>query len=239
MISYTPRMTDTFVISFELKKSLQRGASLYDAFAALDHPFAFPKDGYPEWHPAPYSFRGMVKLFYYREITGESYRSLTRQQELADVFGLERIPDESVLSRTWRNRFDEAGWAFVTNGAHDLIWEVDRGDFYAPEVRPLKEVEPTFDGTDDEPESQPTFTDAQISRTTHLARDHAFGSFDSDRAQNATYEDTRFLELQTFLGMLAVGRHRVQPDSSSVVGPSMVLTAIHTSGQSSSSIPRT
>lgn len=132
----------------------------------------------------------MVKLFYYREITGESYRSLTCQQELADLFGLEKIPDESVLSRTWRNRFDDAGRAFVINGAHDFIWEVDRGDFYAPEVRPLEEIETTLDETDDEPEIQPTFTDTQISRTTHLARDHAFGSFDSGRAQNATYEDT-------------------------------------------------
>lgn len=100
-------MTDTFTISLELKKRLQRGASLYDAFAALNHPFDFPDDGYLEWHPAPYSLRGMVKLFYYREIIGESYRSLTRQQELASVFGLQRIPDGSVLSRTWRNRFDD------------------------------------------------------------------------------------------------------------------------------------
>ena len=146
-----------------------------------------------------------VKLFYYREITGESYRSLTRQQELADLFGLEKIPDESVLSRTWRNRFDDAGCPFVTNGAHELVWEVERGDFYAPEVRPLEEIETPLDEADDELESQPTFTDAQISRTTHLARDYGFGSFDSGRAQNETYEDTRFLELQTFIGMAGCG----------------------------------
>lgn len=136
MISYTPRMTDTFAISLELRERLQRGTSLYDAFEALDHPFSFPEDQYLEWHSTSYPFRGMVKLFYYREITGESYRSLTRQQELADLFGLDKIPGESVLSRTWRNRFDDAGRAFVTNGAHDLVWKIENGDFYAPEVRP-------------------------------------------------------------------------------------------------------
>ncbi|MFC6723010.1 transposase [Halobium palmae] len=204
MISYTPRMSDTFVISIELEKRLERGTSLYSAFAALNHPFAYPEDQYPEWHPTSYSFRGMVKLFYYREITGESYRSLARQQELADIFGLERIPDESVLSRTWRNRFDAEGRGFVTNGAHALVWEVHEADFYAPEVRPLQEVEPSL-FEDDDAESRPTFTDGQISRTTRLARDHVFDSFDSGRAQNAMYEDSRFLELQTFLGMARCG----------------------------------
>ena len=111
----------------------------------------------------------------------------------------------SVLSRTWRNRFDEAGRGFLTNGAHSLVWEVDREDFYTPEVRPLEEVEPALHETDDDSESQLRFTDAQISRTTHLARDHAFASFDSDRAQNATYEDSRFLGLQTFIGMAGCG----------------------------------
>nr|WP_238717537.1 transposase [Natronorubrum halophilum] len=72
-------------------------------------------------------------------------------------------------------------------------------------MRPLKEVEPTLDEIDDEPENGPTFTDAKISRTTHLARDHTFELFDSGRAQNATYEDTRFLEFQAFLGMAGCG----------------------------------
>jgi hypothetical protein len=64
-------------------------------------------DGYPEWHPAPHSFEGMLRLFLYRELTGESYRGLTKYPELVSVFGLEKIPDESVLSRAWRNRFDD------------------------------------------------------------------------------------------------------------------------------------
>lgn len=51
MISYTPRMSDTFAISIELEKRLERGASLYRAFAALDHLFAFPEDHIPSGTP--------------------------------------------------------------------------------------------------------------------------------------------------------------------------------------------
>jgi hypothetical protein len=57
------------------------------------------QDGYPNWHPAPHSFRGTLRLFIYRELTGDSYRTLETYQELAEPFGLAHVPDESVLSR--------------------------------------------------------------------------------------------------------------------------------------------
>lgn len=70
----------------------------------------------------------MVRLFLYRELTGESYRSLSKYPELADVFGIEKIPNESVLSRTWRNRFDEATRGFVTTAAHYVVKEIHDRD---------------------------------------------------------------------------------------------------------------
>jgi len=82
------------------------------------------EDGYPEWHPVSYPFRGMLKLFVYLEVTGDSYRSLTRHPELADVFGLNQIPNESVISRTWRNRFNDDVRGYVTASAHCLVKEI-------------------------------------------------------------------------------------------------------------------
>jgi len=55
------------------------------------------------------------------------------------------------------------------------------------------------------PEATTGFSDEDIYRTTRLAGEHGFDSFDSGRAQNATYEDTRFFELQTFIGMVGCG----------------------------------
>ncbi len=55
------------------------------------------------------------------------------------------------------------------------------------------------------PEGATEFSDEEIYRTTRLARDHGFGSFDSGRAQNAIYDDTQFFELQTFIGMVGCG----------------------------------
>ncbi|WP_227133115.1 transposase [Halorubellus salinus] len=203
-------LTDAYIVGVKLRTALDSDQSLWTALRQLAGPFDLLDDGYPEWHPAPHSFEGMLRLFLYRELTGESYRGLSKYPELASVFGLEKIPDESVLSRTWRNRFDDATREFVTTAAHYVIKEIHDRDILVPEARRKAEVvTPDKDPSalPDEPaEDDPReFTTEQIQRTTRLARDHGFDGFDSGRAGNATYEDTRFFELQTFMGMVGCG----------------------------------
>lgn len=50
-----------------------------------------------------------------------------------------------------------------------------------------------------------SFSQEVIIQTTRLARDHVFGHFDSGRAPNASYEDTQFFKLQTFMRMVRCG----------------------------------
>lgn len=205
------RLTDAYLVGIELRNRIRRGQSLSEVLRALDGPFDRLDDGYPEWHPAPFSFYGMVKLFLCREITGESYQVLARQPELAAVCGLDRLPSESVLSRTWRNRFDEGVCEFITTAAHYLVKEIHDRNLSVPTVRPKEEVlHPRKDpeacaGEEKEATDDEEFTVETIQRTTRLARDYGFQSFDSERAANATYEDTRFFELQTFMGMVGCG----------------------------------
>ncbi|MFC7130623.1 transposase [Haloferax chudinovii] len=199
------RLTDAFVAALELRKHLRKGTAFCGALTDLKLQIETLDDGYPEWHPAPYPFHGMLKLFIYLEVTGDSYRSLTRHPELADVFGLDRIPDESVLSRTWRNRFDDDIRGYITASAHCLVKEVHNEDLSVPEVRPLEEVKQSSEDASEVPEGPTEFSDEEIYQTTRLAREHGFSPFDSKRAQNATYEDTRFFELQTFIGMVGCG----------------------------------
>ncbi|CQR53042.1 MULTISPECIES: transposase [Haloferax] len=199
------RLTDAFVAALELRKHLREGTAFCDALTVLKLQIETLEDDYPEWHPAPYSFHGMLKLFVYLEVTGDSYRSLTRHPELADVFGLGQIPNESVISRTWRNRFDDDVRRYITASAHCLVKEIHNQGLSVPEVRPLEEVKQSSEETTDSAEDATEFSDEEIYRTTRLAREHGFGPFDSERAQNATYEDTRFFELQTFIGMVGCG----------------------------------
>nr|WP_273739336.1 hypothetical protein [Natrinema soli] len=56
-----------------------KGTDLVTAFENLDHSIDQIEDGYPAWHPAPLSFRGMVLAFVFMEITGDSYADFSRR----------------------------------------------------------------------------------------------------------------------------------------------------------------
>jgi len=203
----TQYLCEAYKLGIAIRNDLQH-TDLVTAFENLDHSIDSIEDGYPAWHPAPLSFRAMVLAFIFLEITGDSYatftRRLTRQPEVATLLGFSRVPDESAFSRAWRNRFDDAVQEYVQTAAHFVVKEVHDFDIPAPEVRPKAEIvdEPSVEEVSAKDES---FSQDEIVQTTRLARDHAFGYFESDRAANASYEDTRFFELQTFMGMVRCG----------------------------------
>jgi hypothetical protein len=202
-------MTHAYKTGIELREALRDGVCLRAAVSEVTIYTEHLEDGYPDWHPAPDSFQGILRLFIYREITGDSYRSLETYQELAEPFGLDHVPDEAVLSRSWRNRFDNGVREYVTVAAHYVVKEIHDYGPTVPVVRPKAEVtdlnpESAEDNDQNESEND-EFSDEQIRRTTRLARDHGFDGFDSGRAQNASYEDTQFFELQTFMGMVGCG----------------------------------
>ena len=214
-------MTDAYSTGIEITAQLRKGNSLPLSIAESSIRIEFLGDDYPEWHPAPHSFPGMVRLLIYREITGESYRGLSQYQEFAELFDLKVVPEESVLSRTWRKRFTDGVREFVRIAAHFVVKQVHDREFSAVAVRTRTEVVDKKLSTEVDEGAVREFTDKQIYRMSRPARDHGFDGFDSDRAANATYEDTLFFELQTFMGMVGCGtpqdatrfQHRHGPDS--------------------------
>jgi len=209
-LSESPRMRylcEAYQIGIAIRNDLHE-SDLVTAFENLDHSIDSIEDGYPAWHPSPLSFRAMVLAFIFLEITGDSYatftRRLTRQPEVATLLGFSRVPDESAFSRAWRNRFDDAVQEYVQTAAHFVVKEVHDFDIPAPEVRPKTEIIEDAHVAEDSTEDE-SFSQDEIVQTTRLARDHAFGHFKSGRAANASYEDTRFFELQTFMGMVGCG----------------------------------
>lgn len=67
------RLTDAFVAALELRKHLREGTDICAALTDFRLQIKTLEDEYPEWYPAPYSFHGMLKLFVYLEVTGDSY----------------------------------------------------------------------------------------------------------------------------------------------------------------------
>ena len=199
-------LCEAYQFGIDIRNNLH-DTDLVTAFENLNRLIDAIEDGYPAWHPAPLSFRAMVLSFIFMEITGDLYaaftRRLTHQPEIATLLGFSRVPDESAFSRAWRNRFDDAVQEYVQTAAHFVVKEVHDFDIPAPEVRPKSEIvdnAPVERDKEDE-----SFSEDEIIQTTRLARDHGFDYFESGRADNATYEDNQFFELQTFMGMVRCG----------------------------------
>jgi len=151
----------------------------------------------------------MLRLFIYRAITGDRYRTIETYQELAEPSGLDYVPDESVLSRTRRKRFDDGVREYVTVAARFVVREIHDHGPAVPPIRPKAEVtDSNSESADDDEQNESgsnEFSDEQIRRTTRLARNHGFDGFDSGRARNTSYEDVQFFELQTFMGTVGCG----------------------------------
>lgn len=146
----------------------------------------------------------MVKAFLFMKVTGRNYedmhRDLRQRPVLVDAFGFARAPHRSAYSRTWRNRFGSDLQRFIEKAAEVIKQEAQNSG--VPESRLAPPAEPQ-DRTNDD--SNQHFSDGQINQTIRLARQHGLRSFDSGRAENATYSDTCFWELLGFLCMAACG----------------------------------
>jgi len=114
-------MTDAYSTGIEITAQLRKGNSLPLSIAESSIRIEFLGDDCPEWHPAPHSFPGMVRLLIYREITGESYRGLSQYQEFAELFDLKVVSEESVLSRTWRKRSTDGVREFNSQRVFQLL----------------------------------------------------------------------------------------------------------------------
>jgi hypothetical protein len=97
----------------------------------------------------------------------------------------------------------------VSVAAHYVVKEIHDYGPEGPAVRAKTEVtdskSESTEGDEQDESVGAEFSNKQIHRTTRLAREYGFDGFDSGRAQNASYEDTQFFELQTFMGMIGCG----------------------------------
>lgn len=136
-------LCEAYQFGIDIQNGLHE-TDLVTVFENLERSIDTLEDGYSAWHPAPLSFRAMVLAFVFMEIAGDSYaefaRRLTRQPEVATIFGFSRVPDESAFLRAWRNRFDDAVQEYVHTAAHFVVKEVHDFDIPAPEVRPKEEL---------------------------------------------------------------------------------------------------
>lgn len=157
-------------------------------------------DGYRDRDDDRFDFEAIIRTFLFQNLTDRNYaemeRYFKRWRYLVTRFGLGRAPTAACLSYTWRNRCNDDLQHLITAFSERLLIMAHQSGVPSRRLAPL---------TRDEDEDDEAFTDRQIERAIHHGQRYVYNAFDTERADNAIYDDECFFELQTHMGMRNCG----------------------------------
>lgn len=194
--------------TMDIRYKLRTCSSLIETLQATTIPDLLREelDEYPDWHPAPYDFGPVVQALLYKELTNRNYeelaRDLLRWPEVSAAVGLESVPDASTFSRTWRNRFPEELCDIISSWVTKIREYAHK---YGVPIQTVREESAESNESEPAESDEIAFSSQQITQMLKLGRSYAFAPFDSQRAQNSSYDDNCFLELQSYIGMVGCG----------------------------------
>ena len=187
----------------ELVKQADELCSLHDhitrVIADLDVSKETFSDQYPHSARAEFLFEPIILMFLYQYARGfdqsELHRRLAGTAYVYIRFGLPRPPTQQAISYIWRKRLsltDRRAVKSTAQAIRDIAAErgIVSGD------------EPRFDPDEIDDTG---ITDGLIMDAVKAARDRGLSEFDSERANNATFEDLVFFERQGYLNIVDRG----------------------------------
>jgi len=140
----------------------------------------------------------MSRVFLYQKIydlaQSEVADRLENRPSLLKTLDLDEAPTQQSISYVWE-QFSEQTKRTLTAAATGIAHEaVDRGVVLEARV-PIIPDEDEIEEENDEPTVTREHVRKRGRKIVELARRHAFGEFDSDRADNRVYEDEQILDL--------------------------------------------
>ena len=153
-------------------------------------------------HKVANGTESMARVYLYQEIydlaQSEVADRLEDRPSLLKTLDLDNAPSQQSISYAWK-QFSEQTKRTLNAAATGIAQEaVDRGVILAARV-PLIPDEDAIEEDGDEPTVTREHVRKQGSKTVELARRHAFGEFDSERAENRVYEDEQILSGQRYV----------------------------------------
>ena len=140
----------------------------------------------------------MARVFIYQTIYDLAQSEVADQFEerpaLVKEFGLETAPSQQTISYAWE-RFSKQTKLTLDAAATGIALEAIDHGIISKERVPLVEDEGDSDEENEEPAATREYVRQKGSKLVELARRHAFGEFDSHRAENTVYEDEQILDL--------------------------------------------
>lgn len=173
-----------------------------DVIGSLGFPENCLSDTYTRDSDRQYDFESILRVLLYQEVSDFTDQEVANKLRLWPYvqmrFGLNRQPTGQTLSYTRRNRLEYQDKVFLSK-------LVDR-------IEPIADEHGLVDTPDESPPIKPselsadTLTVEEMRRAVKTARDRGLSVFQTNRAENAKYEDEVFWEMQAYLAMVGNGK---------------------------------
>ncbi|WP_440992397.1 transposase [Haloarchaeobius baliensis] len=153
--------------------------------------------------PTHYEMDTLFRVFVLKELLGWEhetalYEYLESHPELCERLGLETVPDQSTLWRSWHTRFTDEFRETVQKAARTILIKAQNADVTVP--REPEQILPARDDVDESVPDDRAILDNADRVTEHVSR-VVFPAFSLDRGDSCEIHENAYWDLQTYLGL--------------------------------------
>ncbi|MDB2265586.1 transposase [Halorubrum ezzemoulense] len=151
-----------------------------------------------------YEMETLFRLFLLKECHGWDHETalieyLTQHPNLCDQLGLESVPDQSTLWRSWHHRFTATLQDTVETAARTILIKAQNAGVTVPREPNRQSRRHCDEGPESDPDDQTVLKQAET--VTERVGDVAFQAFSLDRGECCEIHENAYWGLQTYLGL--------------------------------------
>ena len=154
--------------------------------------------------PTRYETETLFRVFVLKECHGWDHETalveyLDRRPELCEQLGLETLPNQSTLWRSWHNRFTAEFRSTVETAARTILIKAQNAGVAVPR-EPDRNLPSHGDEADESDQTDHSVLDEAATITEHVSR-VVFPAFSLDRGEGCEIHENAYWGLQTYLGL--------------------------------------
>nr|WP_256397879.1 transposase [Halohasta litorea] len=151
-----------------------------------------------------YEMETLFRLFVLKELYGWGHETalveyLTQQPDLCERLGLESVPNQSTLWRSWHHRFTADLRNTVKTAARTILIKAQNAGISVPREPERQSRRHGDKSRESDPGDQVVLEQAETV-TEHVSR-IAFPTFSLDRGEGCEIHENAYWDLQTYLGL--------------------------------------
>ncbi|MGQ4557367.1 transposase [Halobellus sp. GM3] len=151
-----------------------------------------------------YEMETLFRQFLLKECHGWDHETalieyLTQHPDLCDQLGLESVPDQSTLWRSWHHRFTATLQDTVETAARTILIKAQNAGVTVPREPNRQSRRHCDEGPESDPDDQTVLKQAET--VTERVGDVAFQAFSLDRGKCCEIHENAYWGLQTYLGL--------------------------------------